>query len=452
MKSIRAILTKLFYILFRSTSYSIFRELRKNQYNSWNDIVDKQWQDIIEILEYAYRNVPYYSDLFKEIGIVENNHVTLKTKEDYNKIPVLTKEVIRKEGKRMYAKGYLSKKPFENTSGGSTGAPSIFLQDQYYTNYGEGNMLLFKSWRVKNVFSETVYLWGANRDIGTSLKKKLAYLIRNVKFFSSSKMSNNQKLEFINYINKKRPEMIVAYAQSIFEIAKFAEESDIKIVPQKVIHTGAGMLFDHMRLKIELQFGCKVYNHYGSREVSSIASECSAHDGLHLFPEWNFVEIVNENGNPSPDGEQGQVVITTLKNYSMPLIRYEIGDLAIKQKYHSCSCGINLGKIDKVLGRTTENFKNVEGEMISGEYLTLTYNFVDGVVNFQIIQQALNRIEIKLVIKNGYDHIKSEKLIDDKMKGLFGKECDIKFLYLEDIPKTNTGKHLFTINNLKSKI
>ena len=95
-----------------------------------------------------------------------------------------------------------------------------------------------------------------------------------------------------------------------------------------------------MRADIEEAFGTKVYNFYGSREVSNLAGECKK--GLmHTFDFWNYLEVLDDNNQPVKEGEEGKVVVTNLVNYSMPLIRYEIGDLALRGPAQ-CTCGNNL--------------------------------------------------------------------------------------------------------------
>ena len=95
-----------------------------------------------------------------------------------------------------------------------------------------------------------------------------------------------------------------------------------------MVGSAAETLTDEMRDQIERVFGRKLYNFYGSREVSNLAGECK--DGLmHSFAFWNYQELLGEHNRPVKQGEEGKVVVTNLFNYSMPMIRYEIADMAV---------------------------------------------------------------------------------------------------------------------------
>src|SRR5262249_25791653 len=103
---------------------------------------------------------------------------------------------------------------------------------------------------------------------------------------------------FIHILNVQRPKLIIAYVDSIFELARFAERERLAIRPQSAIITSAGTLTVFMRETIESVFQCKVFDRYGSREVGDIAGECAAHNGLHVFPWGCYVEVVDEEGTP----------------------------------------------------------------------------------------------------------------------------------------------------------
>lgn len=427
---------------------NMFKKLESEQKDSIEVIEKRQLSKLNEVIQYSYENVPYYRELFEEQGLVENGKIELSSFEEFAQINCLTKQIIRSENERLYARGFENRAAYKNTSGGSTGEPIIVLQDQHYTNHSLINFWLVTGWRRLKFYHDTFFLWGATRDDDRSIKTRISRFLHNVTFVSTAKLTDADKVAIFKKLAQKKPSMIIAYAQSIYDLALFAEENNIQVVPQKVIHSGAGMLYDFMRAKIEKVFGCKVFNHYGSREVSSIASECTAHDGLHILADFNYVEIVNEQGALCKDGEIGEVVVTTLTNFSMPLIRFKIGDLARKMPFSECSCGVNYPKLADVKGRTSENFKTDKGETISGEYLTLQFNFVQGVKSFQIIQLGYTDIQIKLIVDDSYNKRAAEVLTKEKFQELFGENLNLDIQYVNEIEKTPTGKHLFTINKM----
>ncbi len=428
-----------------------YRELKEHQYLSINELKTKQLIRLNRILNHAYQNVPYYYDLFKKTGLVWNNKVELTELKQLNQIPILTKDDIRKAAETMYSSDHQKRKSYLNTSGGSTGMPVYFLQDKFYYEKSVANFLLVKSWRGIEYYDSFVNLWGAERDTFKGKKPIDMYLrdfIRNRIILNTAKMDNDTMRKYIYLLNKHQPRLIIAYVQSIYELAKFATQNNIMVKKQNAIHTGAGTLFDYMRDEIENVFQCDVYNHYGSREVSSIASECKAHDGLHILMDHLIVETIDQDGKPCSPGEEGEIVVTTLNNYSMPLIRYQIEDYGILQGEGKCNCRCNYSKIKKVIGRSGDSFITKRNEKISAEFLTLTFNFLDGVKQFQIIQKELDYVLIRIVKDDNFDE-KSLSKVNEKMTLLMGHDCKIKFEFPLSIPATPTGKFRYTICEIK---
>jgi len=426
--------------------------LKKNQYLSYDDNKKRELFKLNNLLTHAYNHVPYYHKLFKELDIVINDKVKFSTIEDLSQIPTLSKDIICFEKNNMYSDDMSKRDSYKNSSGGSTGKPVTFLQDAVYALSNRVNTQLAYSWRGHGIYDEMVVIWGAERDIFDGKKSLKSYLLDiyyNRWVLNSFKMSEDDMRRYILFLNKKKPKLIKAYAHSIYEIAKFAKKNNIKVEPQQAIHLAAGTVYESMRLLIEEVFSCKAYNYYGSREVGSIASECSAQNGLHIMQEHTLVEIINSDGDPCKVGERGEVVVTTLQNYSMPLIRYKIGDIAVRGDNTLCSCGCTYSKLEKVVGRTTDLFQTKSGDKIDGEYFTHLFYFRDWIEEFQVIQEAIDKIIIKIVKNNS--EIETDLLdIEKKIKMVMGEDCQVIFDYVKDIPKTITGKHRYTISSIQN--
>jgi phenylacetate-CoA ligase len=118
---------------------------------------------------------------------------------------------------------------------------------------------------------------------------------------------------------------------------------------------------------IEAVFGCPVFNRYGCREVGIIASECPAHDGLHVAAEGLVVEVLCD-GRPARPGELGAVVVTDLLNRAMPLIRYRVGDAAVPED-RPCACGRGLPRLRSVTGRVADFLVGADGRLVAGPFL-----------------------------------------------------------------------------------
>ena len=133
--------------------------------------------------------------------------------------------------------------------------------------------------------------------------------------------------------------------------------------------SSAQMLPQHSRELIENNLNCKVYDKYGSREFSGIAYECNKHFGHHVVAENYIVEILKDK-EPAKENEVGEIVITDLNNYCMPLIRYRIGDLAKSLGTKTCDCGRGLPLIGDIQGRVQSIIVGANGKYLPGTYFS----------------------------------------------------------------------------------
>lgn len=432
---------------------SRYHELEISQYNEDKGILGDQLDRLNSLLNHAYNYVPYYKKILKETGLVSDGVIKIECLDQIRGMPFLTKDILRKEKVNLCSLDMEQRKPFYNSSGGSTGEPVVLLQDFNYAVNNMANTYLAYSWRGASPYDNTVVLWGAERDTFEGKKpfKEIAkdFLLNTLRLNTFS-LSDECMKKYLMILNKREPKLVIGYVQSMYELAKYAKKNNIVIKQQAAIHAAAGTVYDFMRDEIEEVFQCKVFNYYGSREVGAIASECKAHDGLHIIMEHSLVEIVDKNGKPCKPGEEGDIVVTTLNNYSMPLIRYKIGDIGIMQSYTKCECGCSYPKLEKVVGRTADVFKTASGSVVMPEYfihlIGVVYNR-GNIKTFQVIQESYEEIIIKIISIAAIEDNDLQGIVA-KIKIVMGDSCKVRFDFVDNIPKTSTGKYLYTISKL----
>jgi phenylacetate-CoA ligase len=193
---------------------------------------------------------------------------------------------------------------------------------------------------------------------------------------------------------------------------------------------------------------CKVYNQYGSREVGVVSCQCKKQRSMHTFPWWNYVEILNERGK-AVQNQEGRVIVTTLHNYSMPLIRYDIGDVAVAGGW-GCDCRRNSMLLKKVVGRTLGYFKKADGSLAHSHFLVQALFFRDWIKRFQIIQDEIGHVLIKVQLNENAEADKSDiEDITKKTKILMGESCNVDFDFVEEISRTASGKFVYTLCKVK---
>ena len=161
------------------------------------------------------------------------------------------------------------------------------------------------------------------------------------------------EIKQLKYMLNKKPKYIYYYPSQLFFIAKYILKHRIKLgFKPKAIVTHAEVLTESMRKTIEEAFNAPVFDEYGSNEFNRIAFECLKRDGYHVPTDALIVEILDEKGEEVVSGKVGEVVITSLVNKALPLIRYRQEDYAIKSKKNFHDCGINFPiKIKSIEGR-----------------------------------------------------------------------------------------------------
>jgi len=402
------------------------------------------------LIKYANQNIPYYKRMIKEDNIEFTEDTIF---DDIKKFPVLTKELIRKHFDELYI--FKDNTYYRNTSGGSTGKAVVFYQDKEYLDWANATKRLFNEWAGRRIGDPMIKLWGSLRDIlegGQGFKGYLRQQISGVTILNSYRINEREMYEYVKRINNIKPRLLLAFPNSIDELARFIQKHHLSIYSPPAIMTSGGLLYPEVQARIKEVFQAPVFNRYGSREVGDIACNCEENQGLHVIPNIHYIEILNNREKEVKTGEIGEIVITSLTNYSMPLIRYKIEDRGILSK-DECSCGRGFPLLEKVEGRIRSMFRNKQGDLIeSGVFIRLFY-FRDNVKQFQVIQESLDQMTINLVLKDKQKLkvVKKDfREIGEVTKVIMGDDTKIKYKIVNEIKHSPSGKYLYTFSKIKN--
>jgi phenylacetate-CoA ligase len=253
------------------------------------------------------------------------------------------------------------------------------------------------------------------------------------------------------WLRKQKDPVIGGYPSSLFILADDAERKGISFNAKTCI-TWGDKLFDHYNEKIEKVFNTKVFETYGSAEGFLIAAQ---HDTPFMYIMSNNIvlEIVDDNGDEVKDGELGHVVVTNLYNYIMPLIRYRLGDLAVKlpRSEYPEKRMLDLPLLKKVIGRNTDIIRTPSGNKLIVHSFTGIFEHFQEIKQFQIVQKTLSRIDIRYIPGEGFSESVIHK-INQKLMDLTGGEIKIKFLKVENIKPSGSGKPQIIISEIQNGI
>jgi phenylacetate-CoA ligase len=247
----------------------------------------------------------------------------------------------------------------------------------------------------------------------------------------------------IEKLRANPPDLLVCYPSHLRSIADQMKPEDFKKIMPKAINVNSEMSSQAERDYLGNIFNTFVFDDYSSEELTRIASQCK-HLSYHIFDDINFMEVVDDKGNPVPEGTVGNLVGTNLHNIGQPLIRYKQGDRgAIRTK--KCDCGRNFRILEKLEGRKNDAFVLSDGETISsGFLLDLTYGvFLDypmAVQAFCLLQEAPDQWTLELVPGKNFSHFVQTKILEDLKKNLNRPKVSLVAKVVREVRKTATGK------------
>lgn len=416
-------------------------------FNSSRDsILNYQRNRVNQLIQHALQTTPYYRDNFKDNGLRQNDLIQHIYSDscDISIIPPLEKQTIREQLYNLLSDTSPDQQRIENATGGSTGAPLKFYQDRNYWNQRNLSVYYFDRWGGWNFGEPQLIIWGAPADMntGSQWKQKINRYWRNQYWLDGFHLTESEMHSTYEKMQQWRPKTILAYSSSLYQFAKYLNENNLN--PNwdlQGIITSAEMLYPHYRSLAESVFGTEVYNRYGGREVGLIAMEC-AEGRMHINCRDLFLEI----DSPDPYNIPGDILITQLNNWTMPFIRYRIGDIGFLSNA-ICPCGNQLPILAELLGRSTATFRTKDGALVHGGYFTQQFYDIDGVTQFQLIQQTYEKCKMKLVINEKWTERTGSEIIQ-KIQEKLGTDVYVDVEYVDDIPLSNSGKREYTISRL----
>lgn len=409
-----------------------------------------QEERLEKLLHFAWSQTEYYHDVLGHCGVIQNGRVNLDRFVD---IPFLTKDIIRAQGDRLRAKLLPpGRKPHKNLSGGSTGQPVRFWQDNVYWGATIATRTYHFSTVGKEYGQREMKIWGNERDLrlgSLGWKAMLENFVYNRKFEQCWHLPERRILEIIRHVNEWRPQMLWCFRDGIDSVAKYINEHEIKVHTPAAVVLGGATVYPFMVQAIEKAFRAPAISAYGSREVGAVACQCRLRGGLHIATQAHVVETIGADERPVME-EDGELAITPLLNYAMPFIRYRIGDRG-RLTQRSCACGRAFPLLDALTGRVVEVLKNPKGEQIDPIYFMWMMAEKVNNITFkkgQIVQEEDGSITFNLVLEKRVGSLQATPHLNEIRKAIelvMGAECPIRFVFVDDIPLSESGKYPYIV-------
>jgi phenylacetate-CoA ligase len=422
--------------------YAYLREFERTQFLSMESIRTRQFQLLQSMIQHAYEQCPYYRSRLDAEGLVPSD---FRDFDDFTKFPLLEKSDIQAQRDEMIAANWPRQDLIKNQTGGSTGTPIAFCLSRDRTWSRAAATIRHDRMAGWEIGDKYVSIWGAAPS-GAAAPWRARFrnhLIKRHRQLDTSNLTEARMRDFAIILQKFQPRTIIAYAKSLSLFAAYLQ--DKKITPWKPhsIITSAEVLEPEDRVRIEEVFGCRVFNRYGCREFSVVASECPCHHGLHVMAEGLLVEIVR-NGRPVSPGEIGSIVITDLLNCAMPMIRYQIGDMG-RLTYDACPCGRGLPRLYDIAGRVTDFLVGPDGRLVSGVYLA-TYVVAQRPTlgQVQIHQHTAGQIQFRIKPSPGFQLHEDTGYLQQATQRILGDATQVEWILVDELERHPSGKYRFS--------
>jgi phenylacetate-CoA ligase len=426
-----------------------YDDLCQTQWLPREAIQQLQLEKLRRLLDHAYHHVAHYRERWQAIGFHPSS---LRTLEDLRQLPVLERQELRTG---LYF-GLMSDNHRKSailriSTSGSTGEPLTLYVDRRQLELRWAATLRSMEWTGYRFGDRHARLW--HQTIGMTApqiaRERIdTWLSRRV-FIPAFDMDERAIARTIARLRGFGPVLLDGYAESLHLLSTYLRErGGANGLGLRGIITSAQTLPQASREVIETAFGCRVFDKYGSREFSGIAYECEAHAGHHVVAENCIVEILVD-GRPARPGEVGEVVVTDLNNFCVPLIRYRLGDRAEALAADSpCACGRGLPRVGRIEGRTQAMILGSHGRYVPGSlFLHVMKDYDFAIRQFPVVQERPEALRLRIVKGLRYsDEVLAEVLA--VLARYVGAEMQVDVEFTESIPLTRTGKRLSCINRL----
>ena len=435
--------------LMHRPTFGYLESLEHSQWLSRAEIEQLQMRKLADLLRTAVRHSPWHAERIRAAGLEFTDERVELTIDDLRRLPTMTKADARTNVDRIHWPG-VPGGSFRYNTGGSSGEPLQFYYGRQRQASDAAGRIRARRWWGVDVGDREVYLWGAPVELAnTDRVKTLRDRMLNQLVLNAFEMSPARIDQYLDAIQAFRPKCVYGYASSIALMAARARERRLALrLPElRVVCTTGEPLYPHQRKLIGDVFGVPVANEFGSRDIGFTAHETPQQQVL-LMSESIVLEVLGPLGQPVPDGELGEAVMTGLCSDAQPFIRYRTGDM-VRMSAEASRDGRGLHVLSEVVGRSTDFVVTADGTIMHALAVIYVLRGVDGIAEFKFIQHALREVEVQIVAGPGWTEA-ARGGITAGLKARLGDDVHVAIDVVESIPAEASGKHRYVVSHVSA--
>jgi phenylacetate-CoA ligase len=413
----------------RPDRYARLAELLANQRVAPDRILARRRDDLVAIVAFAARHTNYYRDRYAGIAGIADGSFAL------GDLPLLTKDDVTAHLDDLLVREADRKTSTIGHTGGSTGRPLAFWYDDAKHELMRAGMMrsyMGSGWRPGQ---KILNFWGARQDTVSGGVFGAGYgdFIAAERTIAAFEYTERQLRDWADIVRSYRPVLLQGYASILAELARFVIDERITLPKSLIgVYSTAEVLEDRQRELMERAFSCHVFNQYGSREVPNIACECRR-GHMHVFTDMVYLESAADE----------RLLVTSLTNRLMPMIRYDIGDSGHLLD-EECHCGWPFPLLEMGICRQNDLIRAPNGKTVHPSYFNRLLHGLTQIRQYQWRQTTPERIVLTVIASPalGADTASSlrESIHRDVDAGLV-----FELNHVAEIPRTVSGKHRFVI-------
>tara|TARA_Y100001958_G_scaffold160115_1_gene166519 strand:- start:18631 stop:20022 length:1392 start_codon:yes stop_codon:yes gene_type:complete len=441
-----SLIVKLVEHLRGTNALNLYNKYKKSDLMSIKDINENKIKKLNILFNSIFKNNQFYKKHWK---LNDLNQFKISSLSELEKIPILTKNHLKNSYDDLIHKNIMNMQYEKAFSGGTTGDPVKVLMDRNSRSHSTAAIMRYFNWWGCEIGQKTVVLWGRqfSSDIGKfgKIKTDIHRLLTKKLYLNTFMLNDNILLEHYKSFHAYNPYILRGYANSVYLFAQFIYNQKLEIPDNlRLISCTSEKLTNEMKIFIEKVFNVAVTNQYGFGEINSVAFECRKGRNMHIVDEHVHVEALDENDQVVYD-EPGRLVVTDLDNFTMPLIRYEVGDIGVISK-QKCICGRHNNVLKEVTGRLSNALVLANGNKIAPSYWSVLLRPYRSIIQSCINVIDGRHIEVYLSLSTNNDFLDIPYL-KSSINKILGEKITFSIIQVTDVPKPKSGKAVWVIYN-----
>jgi phenylacetate-CoA ligase len=388
----------------------------------------QRYQDrqVRRLVRHAWRHVPYYRRLLEQVGVHPD---AITGVADLARLPVSRRVDLQAVPfEARVAAGVSGEGCVNFGTSGSTGSPLRLLRTQR-----EQTMLF--GFRLRAQIDSGLRPHHRRVNLGSPPK---VFLAHRLGIFRTSNLPLTLSLdEMLAQLEAIRPDVLYGIPNLLEPMVRRYRAERLRRLGVRMVFSGAEPLSRPLHEEIAAAFGCPVTDFYGAHEINLIAWECRRCGQYHTVDDSVVVEVLRD-GKPVAPGEDGEIYVTALHSWAMPLIRYQLGDL-VRRPAHPRPCPIGFGCLEQVSGRKVDFLPLPSGAHVNPYAVAYALDQLGGLETFQVVQHALDRVEVRFVPSPAAAAELSGQILSC-VRPLFPPEVALAVQAVGEIPPGPSGK------------